>query len=51
MEGFVDFELRDKTAMVWGASKGLGLAIAECLAEEGASTVLVARNQFLLYTK
>jgi 3-oxoacyl-[acyl-carrier protein] reductase len=44
MEGLVDLELRDKTAMVWGASKGLGLAIAECLAEEGASTVLVARN-------
>ena len=31
-------------AMVWGASAGLGLAIAECLAEEGASTVLVARS-------
>jgi 3-oxoacyl-[acyl-carrier protein] reductase len=45
MEGFVDLELRDKTAMVWGASKGLGFAIAECLAEEGASTVLVARSQ------
>jgi len=41
----VDLELRDKTAMVWGASKGLGLAIAECLAEEGASTVLVSRSQ------
>jgi 3-oxoacyl-[acyl-carrier protein] reductase len=41
----VDLELRDKTAMVWGASKGLGLAIAECLAEEGASTVLVARSR------
>jgi 3-oxoacyl-[acyl-carrier protein] reductase len=40
----VDLELHDKTAMVWGASKGLGLAIAECLAEEGASTILVARN-------
>ena len=41
----MDLELRDKTAMVWGASKGLGLAIAECLAEEGASTVLVSRSQ------
>ena len=41
----MDLELRDKTAMVWGASKGLGLAIAECLAEEGASTVLVSRNR------
>jgi len=41
----VDLELRDKTAMVWGANKGLGLAIAECLAEEGASTILAARNQ------
>lgn len=41
----MDLELRDKTAMVWGASKGLGLAIAECLAEEGASTILAARNR------
>src|SRR5688500_2169914 len=31
--------------MVWGASKGLGLAIAECLAEAGASTLLVSRRQ------
>jgi 3-oxoacyl-[acyl-carrier protein] reductase len=31
--------------MVWGASKGLGLAIAESLAAEGASAFLVARDR------
>ncbi|MGH6875275.1 MAG: SDR family oxidoreductase [Aestuariivirgaceae bacterium] len=40
----MNLDLHEKTAMVWGASSGLGLAIAQCLAEEGASTVLVARN-------
>jgi 3-oxoacyl-[acyl-carrier protein] reductase len=41
----VELELGGKSAMVWGASKGLGLAIAECLAAEGVSTVLVARDR------
>jgi 3-oxoacyl-[acyl-carrier protein] reductase len=41
----VDLELNGKAAMVWGASKGLGLAIAESLAAEGASTFLVARDR------
>jgi 3-oxoacyl-[acyl-carrier protein] reductase len=47
-EGRLDLELHDKTAMVWGASKGLGLAIAECLAAEGVSTLLVARDHHRL---
>lgn len=41
----MDLELRDKKAIVCGASKGLGLAIAECLAVEGATVGLVARSR------
>jgi 3-oxoacyl-[acyl-carrier protein] reductase len=44
-EPIMDLELRGKSAMIWGASKGLGLAIAECLAGEGASVALVARSR------
>jgi 3-oxoacyl-[acyl-carrier protein] reductase len=44
-EPIMDLELRGKCAMIWGASQGLGLAIAECLAGEGASVALVARSR------
>jgi 3-oxoacyl-[acyl-carrier protein] reductase len=44
----MDLELRGKTALVCGASKGLGLAIAECLAEEGVLVGLLARNPLTL---
>jgi NAD(P)-dependent dehydrogenase (short-subunit alcohol dehydrogenase family) len=37
--------LEGKTAIVTGASKGIGKAIAELFAEEGASVVLTARGQ------
>ncbi len=40
--------LVDKTAIVTGASKGIGLAIAELFAEEGANVVLTARGETLL---
>ena len=36
--------LEGKTAVVTGASKGIGKAIAELFAEEGASVVLTARG-------
>lgn len=36
--------LRNKTVLVGGASRGLGLAIAERLAQEGANLVLVSRS-------
>jgi NAD(P)-dependent dehydrogenase (short-subunit alcohol dehydrogenase family) len=35
----------DKTAIITGASKGLGRATAERLASEGASVLITARNQ------
>jgi 3-oxoacyl-[acyl-carrier protein] reductase len=40
----VDLGLRGRTALVCGASSGLGLASAEALAEEGANVVLFARR-------
>ncbi len=40
----MDLGLRGKTALVCGASSGLGLASAEALAEEGANLVMVARR-------
>lgn len=40
----MDLQLDGKTALVLGASKGLGRAIAEALAQEGARVVTVARS-------
>lgn len=44
------FELKDTTAIVTGASRGLGPHIAAALAERGAHTALVARSQAELET-
>jgi 3-oxoacyl-[acyl-carrier protein] reductase len=40
----VDLELEGRTAIVCGASAGIGLGIAESLAAEGANVVLFARH-------
>ena len=40
----VDLGLKGRTALVCGASSGLGLASAEALVEEGANVVLFARQ-------
>ncbi len=39
------FSLRDRTALVTGASGGIGFAIAQALARAGAAVVLVGRNE------
>jgi len=44
----VDLGLRGRTAVVCGASAGLGLAAAEALAAEGANVVMLARRADLL---
>lgn len=44
----MDLGIKGKTALVMGASQGLGEAIAEKLAAEGANVILVARNAEVL---
>jgi len=41
----MDLELKDKVAIVGGASKGLGRACAEVLAQEGVKIALCSRSQ------
>jgi hypothetical protein len=41
----MDLNLRGKTALVTGASKGIGRGSAEILAEEGVNVILVSRTQ------
>ena len=44
----MDLGLEGRTAIVCGASSGMGLAIAESLAGEGANVVMFARRKDLL---
>ena len=40
----MDLKLTNKTALITGASKGIGLAVAELFAAEGCHLHLAARN-------
>lgn len=40
----MDLQLKDKTALVTGASRGIGLAVVERLVEEGVTVVAAART-------
>ena len=44
----MDLGLRGRTAIVCGASSGMGLAVAEALAAEGANVAMFARRRDLL---
>ncbi len=44
----MNLSLTDKTAMVCGSTRGIGRAVAEALADAGASIVLIARNETAL---
>lgn len=44
----MDLGLEDRTAIVCGASSGIGLGIAESLADEGANVVMFARRRDVL---
>ena len=46
----MDLGLKDKVAVITGASIGIGLAVAEGLAAEGVQTVVTARRANLLAT-
>ncbi len=47
----MDLELTDRIVVVTGASSGIGLAVAEGFASEGAHVVLVARGEERLRTE
>src|ERR1700736_1148704 len=45
-EATMDLGSKDKSVLVTGGSKGIGLAIAELFAAEGANVAICARNAY-----
>jgi len=45
----MDLQLRDKVAVITGGSAGIGLAVAQALAQEGVHLALCARNEERLH--
>ena len=45
----MDLNLNNKKVLITGASKGIGLAVAESFLQEGAKTCLVSRGSSVLY--
>ena len=43
----MDLQLKDKVAIVGGASKGLGRACAEVLAQEGVKVAICSRTKLI----
>jgi NAD(P)-dependent dehydrogenase (short-subunit alcohol dehydrogenase family) len=41
----MDLQLKGKTALVTGSTAGIGLAIAQALAKEGASVIVNGRTE------
>ncbi len=44
----MDLQLRNKTALILGGSKGIGRGIADALAAEGVAVAMLARNREVL---
>src|ERR1700761_908451 len=44
----MDLHLAAPTALITGASKGIGLGVAQCFAAEGVNLILTARSKDLL---
>ena len=40
-----NYDLKNKTALITGASKGIGLGIAKSLAQEGVNLLLISRTK------
>ena len=41
----MDLNLKNKKVLVWGASQGIGLAIAKSFKAEGATVTVVSRSE------
>lgn len=41
----MNLQIKDKNAVIFGGTKGIGKAIAHCFADEGANVALCGRNQ------